>query len=444
MTGLRSFPSGVLPVRIAAMICSLVQSPSPVSLSGRQILADENAHSGNREADVRPAKIALHVRRAEQCAGRVAIRAAGDDDEIACRARLGHRRPKLERGGSQTPQGRDEGHGEEGIASWIFSSDLGRAEGAPSPDMGNPSNDRERAKFASDRACAPPDRSSPPRHAHHLRGLVSHHVPAFRRQRAQARRYMRRNQVMKDHHRGRFEVGGASERIVGRGLAVVIAVNERERPSRAQFAEAYDRAGARFGNKDRGRAARRRRGSPARIHAASPRPRAAVRRRAVAQSRRRRDRRSTNRARRRSRSRSAPERARVGVEDRGFVAIDEADGRITSVDPKRMVDLLAKIGPSRSAFVRLNHVRKQMIENRRFEIGGDVVFGHAIQAGARERNRPRGDEQLILARRARQPEANATPRCLASRTAVLRGPAGAAMQQIVSTCTRLVLALPDV
>ena len=75
---------------------------------------------------------------------------------------------------------------------------------------------------------------------------------------------------------------------------------------------------------------------------------------------------------------SAPplERARVRIEDRSFVAIDEADRRIASVDAKRMVDLLAKIGPGRGALVRLDHVRKEMIENRRFEIGGDVVLGH--------------------------------------------------------------------
>ena len=75
---------------------------------------------------------------------------------------------------------------------------------------------------------------------------------------------------------------------------------------------------------------------------------------------------------------SAPpfECARVGVENRSFVAIDEADRRIASVDAKRMVDLLAKIRPSRGALVRLDHVRKKMIENRRFEIGGDVVVGH--------------------------------------------------------------------
>ena len=70
------------------------------------------------------------------------------------------------------------------------------------------------------------------------------------------------------------------------------------------------------------------------------------------------------------------ERARVAIEDRSFVAIDEADRRIASVDAKRMVDLFAKIGPSRGALVRLDHVRKEMIENRRFEIGGDIVLGH--------------------------------------------------------------------
>jgi hypothetical protein len=59
--------------------------------------------------------------------------------------------------------------------------------------------------------------------------LVSHHVPAFRSQRAQARRHMRRHRVMKDHHCGAFEVGRTNERILGRSLAV----DERERSLRA-------------------------------------------------------------------------------------------------------------------------------------------------------------------------------------------------------------------
>ena len=75
---------------------------------------------------------------------------------------------------------------------------------------------------------------------------------------------------------------------------------------------------------------------------------------------------------------SAPpfERVRVAIEDRSFVAIDEPDRRIASVDPKRMVDLLAKIRPSRGALVRLDHVRKEMIESRRFKTGGNVILGH--------------------------------------------------------------------
>ena len=82
---------------------------------------------------------------------------------------------------------------------------------------------------------------------------------------------------------------------------------------------------------------------------------------------------------------SPRESARVGVEDRRLVAVDEADGRIAPVDAKRVVDLLAKPGPGRDAFVRLDHVGKQMIERRRFEIVGDIILGHRsdLSAGTR-------------------------------------------------------------
>src|SRR5208282_3971709 len=49
----------------------------------RQILSDEHALAGNREADVRSAEVALHVGGPDQCTGRMAVRAAGDNDEIA-------------------------------------------------------------------------------------------------------------------------------------------------------------------------------------------------------------------------------------------------------------------------------------------------------------------------------------------------------------------------
>ena len=97
------------------------------------------------------------------------------------------------------------------------------------------------------------DRASPC-DAHHLPCLVRHHVPTFRRQRAQARRHMGRHQVMKDDHCGCFEVGLASERILGRGLPVVVAVDKRERPSGARLAKANDSRRARFWNENRRRA----------------------------------------------------------------------------------------------------------------------------------------------------------------------------------------------
>ena len=217
---------------------------------------------------------------------------------------------------------------------------------------------------------------SPPRDAHHLRRLVGHHVPAFRRQCAQARRHMGRNQVMKEHHCGCFEVGRASERILGRSLPVVVAVDERERPSGARFAQTDDSRGARFGNEN----CRRAPAGPADrlLEFAPP---VGIREQRFDDMERRKagcDEMDGRPAAPRADLDSAPppERARVAVEDRSFIAIDEADRRIASVDTKRMVDLLAKIGPGRGALVRLDHVRKEMIENRRLKIGGDVVLGH--------------------------------------------------------------------
>src|SRR6202050_4410008 len=187
---------------------------------------------------------------------------------------------------------------------------------------------------------------------------------------------MGRHQVMKDDHCGCFEVGRASECVPGRSLPVVVAVNERERPSGARFAQTDAGRGARFGDEDR----RRGSASPAdRLLEFAPPVR--LRKQRFDDMERRNaggdemDGRPTA-PRADLDSAPPPERARVAIEDRSFVAIDEPDRRIASVDPKRMVDLLAKIGPSRGALVRLDHVRKEMIENRRFKIGSYVVLGH--------------------------------------------------------------------
>jgi len=82
---------------------------------------------------------------------------------------------------------------------------------------------------------------APPRHAHHLRRLIRHHAEAFRLKRAQPGRHVRRHEVMKHDHCGCFEVGRASERVFSRRIAVVVAVDERERPPRARLAEALDK-----------------------------------------------------------------------------------------------------------------------------------------------------------------------------------------------------------
>ena len=68
--------------------------------------------------------------------------------------------------------------------------------------------------------------------------------------------------------------------------------------------------------------------------------------------------------------------ARIAEQNRGFIAVDEADGRVAPVDPEGMVDLLAEEGPGRDALVGHDHVRKQVVENRRLEGRRDVVLGH--------------------------------------------------------------------
>ena len=178
--------------------------------------------------------------------------------------------------------------------------------------------------------------------AHHLPCLIGHRVPAFSRQCAQACRHMGRHQVMKDHHCGCFEVGLAGQRIPGRGVPVVIAVDERERPSGARFAKADDSRRARFGDEYRGRGAA---GAGDRLFEFPPPVRVSEQR--LDDMERRNaggDEMDGRPAAPCADLDSAPslERTRVGVEDRSFVAIDEADRRIASVDAKRMVDLLCE------------------------------------------------------------------------------------------------------
>src|SRR3984885_856529 len=187
---------------------------------------------------------------------------------------------------------------------------------------------------------------------------------------------MRRHQNMKRPHCGCFEGGLTSERSLRRSLPVVVAVDERERPSRARFAQTDDGRGACLGNENRRRASA---GPADRLLEFPPPGRIREQRFDDMEGRDAGgDEMDARPAAPRADLDSAPppERARVAIEDRSFVAIDEPDRRIASVDPKRMVDLLAKIGPSRGALVRLYHVRKEMIKNRRFKIGGDVILGH--------------------------------------------------------------------
>ena len=275
-------------------------------------------------------------------------------------------------------QGHAKGRGKEALTHGSLLLRFRRAlQAALAPDMGIPSRwGGNRPMLRGVRTMRHRLDRSPPCDAHHLRRLVGHHVPAFRRQRTQARRHMGRHQVMKDNHCGCFEIGRASERIPGRSLPVVVAVDERERPSGARFAQSDDRRGAHFGNENRRRASA---GAADRLLEFAPPVR--IREQRFDDMERRNaggDEMGGRPAAPRADLDSAPplERARVAIEDRSFVAIDEADRRIASVDPKRMVDLLAKIGPSRGALVRLDHVRKEMIENRRFKIGGDVVLSH--------------------------------------------------------------------
>src|ERR1700729_4301801 len=65
---------------------------------------------------------------------------------------------------------------------------------------------------------------------------------------------MGRHQVMKDHHCGRFEVGLARERVAFWSIPVVVAVDERERPTGSRLSKANDSRRARFWNENRRRA----------------------------------------------------------------------------------------------------------------------------------------------------------------------------------------------
>src|SRR5580692_10734966 len=187
---------------------------------------------------------------------------------------------------------------------------------------------------------------------------------------------MRRHQVMKEDHCGCFEVGLARERIPARGVPVVVAVDECERPACARLAEAHDRSGALFRNEvGRGPSS----GGP--DHLLELAPPVCAREERLDDMERRNPRRDEVGGRPAAPSSNLDsafpfERTRIGEEDRGLVAIDEADGWIASVDAKRMIDLLAEIGPGGDALVSFDHVRKEMIENWGFEIGGDVVVGH--------------------------------------------------------------------
>ena len=194
---------------------------------------------------------------------------------------------------------------------------------------------------------------------------------------------------MKDDHCGCFEVRRAGERVPRRRFAVVIAVDEGERPADAGFAEAHDGLGALLGMKDRGGAS-----AGAADHLLEFAPPVRVREQRLDNMERRDaggDEIGGRPAAPCADLDPAPplEGARVGVEDRGLVAIDEADGGIAPVDAKRMVDVLAEIGPGRGALVRLDHVRKQMVENRRCEVVGDIILGHRLDLRAKEQDRPR-------------------------------------------------------
>ncbi len=223
-----------------------------------------------------------------------------------------------------------------------------------------------------------------PRDPDHLRRLIGHHAPAGRFQRAQALGDMGRDEVVEDGHRRRLEIGQAGERVARGRLAVMVAVDEDERPAAAGFAEADDRLGTGLRNENgRGFAARR---ADRRFELGPP-----VR---VRQQRLDDMQRAEARGDEMGGRPAAPgadleprppgEQTRAGVKDRGLVAVDEADDRVAPVGAIGMVDVAPQPGPSRHASVEFLHVGEQPIESGRFEIGGDVVSGHRKPNPSRE------------------------------------------------------------
>ena len=82
MIGASWRPSGRFPVVIAVAICSSVQAPIPVSLSGVMFRPLNSTEARNFEAHVRAPEIFGHVRLAQEESGRMTVVTAGDHDEV--------------------------------------------------------------------------------------------------------------------------------------------------------------------------------------------------------------------------------------------------------------------------------------------------------------------------------------------------------------------------
>ena len=224
-----------------------------------------------------------------------------------------------------------------------------------------------------------------PGDADHLRRLIGHDAPAGLGERPQSVRDMGRDQVMEQHHAGRLEKGQAGEGVALRGLAVVIAVDEDERPSASRLAKPDDRLGARLGNEGRRFGAAGapddplELGAPARIGekrfddvqrresggdemgGRPPAPRADLE------------------------SGPSGKEPRAGVEYRGLVTIDEPHDRVAPVGPVGMIDVAPEPRPRRNALVELRHVGEQAVQVWRFQVVGDVVSGHRSKSLRRRR-----------------------------------------------------------
>src|SRR5579872_2846901 len=172
----------------------------------------------------------------------------------------------------------------------------------------------------------------------------------------QRRRYVRRSQVMEQDHRRRLEKADRRQRVVLWRVAVVIAVDKRERPTLAALAEPdhfggaeawdEDRAASAADRGDRGRKftipigigelrlddMQRRQPGGEEMTARPASPRADLQ------------------------AAPASEELCIRVENGGLVRVDEADLGIASVDVPSVLDLSPEIGPGRAFLVPGDHI----------------------------------------------------------------------------------------